>query len=189
MKILLMFLIGLISNPFFCQTELVHGNNGRVYKVYTSLNSADSVNSDSVFAISLTGKFVDIPKHILRYKNLKYLYLGSTISIKDKPKKKLTKKMKEKQKLDSIISRYSSCTKTTSDKPKYNECYVIKDIPEWIGQLKNLEEVFLMTAKIKNINNYKKIFNYLPNVYIRPDTFDLNNFYYKGTYGGAKCCE
>jgi hypothetical protein len=176
-EILFLIFICFHTNVLLCQTELHYGHNGKIYKCYTSLSAADSVNADSVYAIAISKKTVGIPKQILKYKNLQYLYLGSIAKVKDETKKLTKKEIIENKKRDSLTSKYSSCNEAREVRPRYTGYYVIKYIPEWISQLKKLEEINFIDAKIKKVKKYEKIFDYLPKVYIRPDTFDLNHFY------------
>jgi len=94
MKLLLICLISFITNAIFCQTELAYGENNKVYICYSSLAAAKSVNPDSVYGIILVG-VKGIPKQLLQYKNLEYIYIGSKTRVNRKYYSKLNEREKK----------------------------------------------------------------------------------------------
>ncbi len=144
---------------FHSQKIMQYGE--KKYVVYWSLAEASNVHPDSVQGLHLySNAFNDFPKDILKFKNLKYLEIGSYMwanvldSLTPKQRKKYNK-LKRKTCDGCAVWRYY--------KPN-----IIRSIPKEIKNLKKLEHCNFVTADIRSWQRYVKIFKYLPNAYILP---------------------
>lgn len=171
MKYSLLIITVLISKFCFCQTKTVHWRN-KSYVVYTGFPAANKVPVDSVQGLSLmSNNFKDFPKEVLRYKNLKYLEIGTYYysEVLDSLDKNQLKKYEYYKKKYSVRGMYTMMGKYKTNK--------IKNIPKEIQKLNKLEVVDFMTARIYSKKKFRKIYSYLPNTEILPDKDFLEQNY------------
>lgn len=136
-------------------------------EAYTSLNSANKTNPDSVFGLDLTSQgLLDFPKQILKFKNLKYLNISSynwseVLDSLTETQKNLYFQLKQ--------NACEGCGVMRFYKPS-----TVTNIPKKIKKLNRLEYVnFGEGVSIKNLKKFKKIYKYLPNCLIYPNIYDL----------------
>ena len=155
---MLLFFLLILTNCLFCQTEQIRLRNGKIYRVYMSLEDANKVNPDSVFGMELKSKGLnDFPIEILKFKNLKILdlssydWLSAPYLLNKRQKRKLVK-LQEKS-----LEPNTPCIKPNT----------IRNIPEGVKDLNHLEYLDLTDVNF-HINIYKKLNVLMPNVYINP---------------------
>ncbi len=131
------------------------------YAVYCSLIEANKVHPDSVYGLELTSNgFKDFPREILKFKNLKYLEIGSYYwySVLDS----LTSQ--ERKEFDSLEA--DTCDRCMVN--KFFKANIIYSFPKGIKDLKKLEFCDFSTADIRNWRKFKRIYRYLPHTRIIP---------------------
>lgn len=165
-----LLIIVLICKFGFCQTKTVHWGD-KSYLVYTSFAAANKAPIDSVQGLSLmSNNFKDFPKEVLKFKNLKYLEIGTYYysEVLDSLDKNQLKKYEYYKIKYSVLEMH-----TVMGKYKTNS---IKKIPKEIQTLNKLEVVDFMTARIYSKKKFQKIYSYLPNTDILPDKDLLESY-------------
>jgi hypothetical protein len=138
----------------YSQTVLTEAYNGKEYRVYTSLSDANKVNRDSVEGLVLCSNgFLDFPREILKFKNLKYLNICSESwrhhkdSLTDKQIK-----INDSIEIVKVIE--------IDFKPNH-----IKSIPKKMKKMKKLEMIDFSTVYFTNKNMMKvahQLYQYFP---------------------------
>jgi hypothetical protein len=143
----------------FSQVEEVVADNGKKYKIYSSLVDANKVNPDSVEGIELgSNNFKDFPKEVLKFKNLKYLSICSY------------RWTHYRDSLSAEQIRINDSIERKDDKYVDYKPNRIKNIPKGLRKLKKLEMIDFSTAYIGDMFKIAhQLYKYAPQAERIPD--------------------